>query len=515
MAEFENLSSQPSTQPQQSPHSLTGNPVSSSVSAARHRIATDGISANFRTQTDDTSGPLWPYSLSPEPQRRPPAGAVESNSPPITTSWVNLSEDGDLGSRSLTTSLDLICGVSVERNQDPQGSLSQPVSSSRGPRPKPAPIQFQDISVGYFSPARSSRPNFSPRGRFHHSRTNSRSNLLHTPSTTAWRSPRTPPPYSATIPRTNKWWFWRPAWFMYLSFFFGVLCAIGHHIFYKTLDGRPADDQLAMLRYGTVLAFVAKASLVAAVITAFKQRIWTTVRSKFLSVAAVDSLFAATEDLSALVNIEIYKRAKVAMLLAAFIWLTPLVIILTSNTLTVEPAVRVDNTTCRGIRTLNFAQEGLEEWRNPTKIDGLNGLSVSLWNTTSQNTSSPDWLDYYTGPSNPLARVTAQAAYMGQAVGKTGANIDICGSGWNCTYTVNFAAPAYKCSEVASGIGSEIKPLGGQKPPNGLSTKLLLPEGDFSYYAYTGGGDYSPMQMNATMDGGVPMAAPPFPETLG
>lgn len=301
---------------------------------------------------------------------------------------------------------------------------------------------------------------------------------------------------------------------MYLSLLFGICCAIGHHIFYKTLDGRPAENQLAMLRYGAVLAFATKAGLVAAIVLAFKQRIWMTVRSKFLSVAALDSLFAATEDLSAMLNVEIYKRAKVAMLLAVFVWLTPIVIILTSNTLLVKPALRVDTTQCPGIRSLNFDKEEHESFRDPTRINGITGLSVNLWNTTSTNLSLPEWYDYYTAPSDQFAQTASIAAFLGHAVMKTNVVTDICGSGWNCTYEVNFTAPAYKCSELASGVGSEIKPLGDQKPPNGFSTKLLIPEGNYSYYAYTSGGDYG-MQMNDTWPGGIPKIDPPFPETLG
>ncbi|KAK6957205.1 hypothetical protein Daesc_002491 [Daldinia eschscholtzii] len=239
-----------------------------------------------------------------------------------------------------------------------------------------------------------------------------------------------------------------------------------------TLDGKPAVDQLTMLRYGTVLSFAAKAGLVAAVVVAFKQRIWITVRNKFLSVTALDSLFAAAEDAGALFNIEIYKQAKIAMLLAAF------------------------------------------EWRNATKSDNLYGLSMSLWNTTASDTASPDWFDYYDRPSNPLIRVATHATFMGQAVSKSGTSIDICGSSWNCTYTINFTAPAYKCSELASGVGSRIKTLGDQKPPEGFSTKLLVPEGNYSYYAYTSGGEYSDQQMD-TGKGGIPNMEPPFPEALG
>ncbi|XDG05898.1 hypothetical protein ABKA04_005513 [Annulohypoxylon sp. FPYF3050] len=269
-----------------------------------------------------------------------------------------------------------------------------------------------------------------------------------------------------------------------------------------------------MLRYGTILSFAAKAGLVAAIVIAFKQRIWTTVRSKFLSVAALDSLFAATEDMTALFNAEVFQRARIAMILAIFVWLTPIMIILTSNTLTVKQVLRTDNTTCPGIRTLNFTRDELEDFRYPTKIQGLFGKSLSLWNTTSTNTSSPDWFDYYTGPSNPLIRVATMAAFMGQPIEKTDANFVICGSGWNCTYTINFTAPAYECSELASGRGSEVKSLGSQKPPDGFDINLLVPDGLYSYYAYTSGGDYS-QQMNETGGGGVPLTPPPYPETLG
>lgn len=127
-------------------------------------------------------------------------------------------------------------------------------------------------------------------------------------------TPRQPPIH------LMSWYAWRPAWIMYFFFLFGLLCAVGHHIFYSTLDGKLADRQLEMLRYGTVLAFAAKAGLVAAVVTAFRQRIWLTVRSKLLSVAALDSLFAATDDVTAMWNVEVYRSATVAMALASFVW---------------------------------------------------------------------------------------------------------------------------------------------------------------------------------------------------
>ena len=113
---------------------------------------------------------------------------------------------------------------------------------------------------------------------------------------------------------------WRSSWNMYVFFVFGVACAIGHHLFYNALDGKPADNQILMLRYGTILAFGTKAGLCAAVVTAFRQRIWTTVRTRFLGIGMLDSLFAAPEDLTTLWNWKLFKSARTAMAMAAFVW---------------------------------------------------------------------------------------------------------------------------------------------------------------------------------------------------
>jgi hypothetical protein len=92
-----------------------------------------------------------------------------------------------------------------------------------------------------------------------------------------WQNPPPPPPpsYEAAAPSRFRWHV-EPWTVMYALLLFGVVGAIGHHLYYNSLNGKPADDQLLRLRYGVVLAFIAKAGLVTAVIIAFKQRIWYT-----------------------------------------------------------------------------------------------------------------------------------------------------------------------------------------------------------------------------------------------
>ncbi|KXJ88625.1 hypothetical protein Micbo1qcDRAFT_185114 [Microdochium bolleyi] len=304
---------------------------------------------------------------------------------------------------------------------------------------------------------------------------------------------------------------------MYLFFLFGLLCAVGHHIFYSTLHGRIADRQLEMLRYGAVLAFATKAGLVAAVIVAFRQRLWLTVRSKLLSVAALDSLFAATDDITALWNLEIYRTASVAMTLASFVWLAPLVIIFTSNTLGVEVYFNTVNGSCPNVRTLNFNKESTENWRDPTIIDDLIGQSMSTWNATATSEKfTADDFDYYTSSSGTIDLTATMATFTKQTVVRPGIMEDVCGLGWNCSYTIKFTGPGYKCVELAKGVGSTVGKFGDHDPPKDFGFDFLLPKGNFSYQAQTMGGEYYQSQVSPVSPGGMPTdLQPPYPKNLG
>lgn len=310
-------------------------------------------------------------------------------------------------------------------------------------------------------------------------------------------------------------WQWHPSFTMHICFVFGIIFSVLHHLYYSFLEGKPAQDQTWILRYGSFLAYAAKAGFSSAVITAFKQRAWVTVRNRFMSISALDAMFAAGEDMMAMANLGFLKDAKGAYVLAAFAWTTPFVVILTANTLLVEPRRMTYNTTCPGVRTLNFSFEETNEWRNPTAIDGLFENPVSLWNTTKRaDDSDPDWFDYYTGPSSGFQQTITLGAFLEEVVARKGAAAEICGVGWNCTFMINFTAPGYQCTELASGVDTVPKNLtqesGEAVPPFG--TDLLLPRGNYSYYAYTTAGEYSQTQFKKASVGGIPLIEPPYPK---
>jgi hypothetical protein len=101
----------------------------------------------------------------------------------------------------------------------------------------------------------------------------------------------------------------------------GVIGAMGHHAFYMHLDGKPAEDQLKMIRYGTALAFFVKSTLVGTVIMCYRQRIWHTFRTRALTINGIDGLFSATEDPSQFFyNWEMIRNGKLATIMAACSW---------------------------------------------------------------------------------------------------------------------------------------------------------------------------------------------------
>ncbi|KAK7413496.1 hypothetical protein QQX98_007644 [Neonectria punicea] len=332
------------------------------------------------------------------------------------------------------------------------------------------------------------------------------------------RPPDRPPPYR---PRISDWFrnHWTPAWSMYAFLAAGIAFAVGHHAFYNRLHGKEADNQLRMLRYGTAIAFFAKASLVTAAILAYRQRVWMMVRRKLLTLGAVDSLFAAAEDLTALFHWEAFKGAKVAMCLAIYIWATPLVVILTSETLSVLPKTVRQHTMCPNVTTLNFTHEETNDFRLPkvTEAEGLYKLSVSSWNTTTNesfvNESDPNQFDYWTSSSAQFKEIIMRSQYLQQAVFRKNTSIDVCGNGWNCSYTIQFTGPGYKCKELASGVGDKVRKLGDASAP--FNTSLMLPEGNQMYLAVADRGDYGVEQIGNTQIGGRPKQKPPYPKNMG
>ncbi|KAK3292160.1 uncharacterized protein B0H64DRAFT_329234 [Chaetomium fimeti] len=314
----------------------------------------------------------------------------------------------------------------------------------------------------------------------------------------------------------------RGGWTMYALFFAGFAFAVGHHAFYDSLDGKPADDQIRMMRFGSLLSYAAKASLVAAVVFAYQQHAWVTVINNSLQLRSIDSLFSAVSEPQALLNWEFVKKARVAVCLAILAWLFPLTVILTPATLTVAPVTEAKEEQCFGVRTLNFDAEREKNWRKVDRLNGVRGVSLSLWNCTVANSVelvdtpfNETYFDYWTESSGQVELVVAQSALTGAVIPRDGVAFETCGGGWNCSYTISFKGPGYKCDELARGRKLDEDDLKRQGVP--FNAGELAPNGDYGYMAEVNEGEYFSNQVDVVKEpaGGIPEMDPPYPEHFG
>ncbi|GKU08417.1 hypothetical protein FLAG1_11211 [Fusarium langsethiae] len=242
-------------------------------------------------------------------------------------------------------------------------------------------------------------------------------------------------------------------WNMCLFLLVGTSFALGHHFFYLMLDGKMAAEQSLMLRYGTILAFCAKASFGTAASMAFHQRAWLVIRHKMARIDTVDSIFTANTNIVSLLTWSSIKTAKI----------------------------------------------------------------VSLWNTTAPgddiNSNDPSDFDYWTATSVQWYNMVAyRVALSNEPLIRNETGEEVCSPRWNCSYVLSFVAPGYKCEELASGINSTVQNLGDNTPP--FNTSVLAPIGNMTYYAKNDMGEYENPQI-LSGPGGRPKQKPPYSKNLG
>ena len=152
-----------------------------------------------------------------------------------------------------------------------------------------------------------------------------------------------------TVDSASKWRpriHWRYPALTLLLFVAGILLAVGHDIYYGTLNGQRADldgsttasaststsnpfaslvgsnvsQQTWAIRIGTGLAFLCKTALSIVVGLVGAQQIWYTLRRKDTSIYRIDGMFQLIENPLALLNGGLIWHAKLLSVLALVSW---------------------------------------------------------------------------------------------------------------------------------------------------------------------------------------------------
>ncbi|OAL04064.1 hypothetical protein IQ06DRAFT_244499 [Phaeosphaeriaceae sp. SRC1lsM3a] len=296
---------------------------------------------------------------------------------------------------------------------------------------------------------------------------------------------------------------WTTPFLIAILFIGGVGAAVGHHFYYSSLNGHPAHDQLKKIRYGTALAFFVKSTLVGACIMCNRQRIWRTFRVKAMTIEGIDGLFSAPEDPTQFfINGEMWKNGKLATFMALCCWLIPIAAVMSPASLTSELTAFESPSRCPNVANLDFARESDFNFRRLPDVE-VRRQSLSYYNTTDLAGTKAGFFDYYDQPSKNSRRLAISAAYLRRPQPRVQAALTFCGEGWNCTYSINFVGPGYKCADITT------------SPPANAPFKLnqIAPQGNFTYVADVDRDDYKSPQIDTT--DGVPTQPPPYPASLG
>lgn len=222
----------------------------------------------------------------------------------------------------------------------------------------------------------------------------------------------------------------------------GIDFALGHHVFYQSLEGTKVSNgesyivgfnvsrQEVSTAIGTAFAFLVKACLVGSVTVAFTQLFWQAAKcnaqSKPPTLGHLDVLSIALSDVTALFSIRVWWRYPLLLLAATAAWLIPVASIITPATLSVQTAMVFPVPVHRvAVPNLDFRD-----------LDFLAPMPAQLFQI-------PQWIRYqYNGPSQAVSAIVSAAMASGHIQ-------PIEAPAPNASYSLEFMGPHIKCEPAS------------------------------------------------------------------
>lgn len=146
-------------------------------------------------------------------------------------------------------------------------------------------------------------------------------------SNTASTLPQAPPSQTQNTAQSSLiWGVPRRRFFSFtlVPWLLGVSIAVSHHVLYTELNGRSVTRHPKLQRgitgVGILFSLAVQYCFKYAIQEAFLQCIWKSFRDATFKLRTIDDLFKAPDSLVWIVNLEVWKQAKIAWFIALFMW---------------------------------------------------------------------------------------------------------------------------------------------------------------------------------------------------
>ncbi|PSR79068.1 hypothetical protein BD289DRAFT_375946 [Coniella lustricola] len=173
---------------------------------------------------------------------------------------------------------------------------------------------------------------------------------------------------------------WKAPLFILGYLLVGIGFALGHHFYWRSLDGSLVDtqrDQEWAQRYGIAFAFLAQSALTLSVGVAYTQRVWLTVKQNAFKLGTLDRLFSLQNDLFGFFSFEILGKAKVLCFLALCAWCLPIASTFSSATLSIKTGI-VQHTTPVSVPVPDYTSSSEAYWATFEGVGRLDGVTPAV-----------------------------------------------------------------------------------------------------------------------------------------
>ena len=148
---------------------------------------------------------------------------------------------------------------------------------------------------------------------------------------------QTETPSRSRAPRSSPglWW---PSAFMIALTALGIGIALAHHFSYQSLDNEPITNfpQMWATNLGILAALLVRICFTFAIGLAFQEVLWYSLRKRLTKIGSIGKLFSVESNFLGFLSIDAFKTAPLALLIAAVVWLVPMIVVLTPGTLEVR-----------------------------------------------------------------------------------------------------------------------------------------------------------------------------------